>query len=63
MILRNMRSADYDQAYALWLSCKGMGINAHDDSRVFVGVHVGHLNNFFFSFDNIGNGCYSEIFF
>lgn len=33
MILRNMRSADYDQAYALWLSCKGMGINAHDDSR------------------------------
>ena len=33
MIIRKMTAADYDQLYALWLSCKGMGLNDVDDSR------------------------------
>ena len=28
-----MTIADYDMAYSLWLSCKGMGLNNLDDSR------------------------------
>jgi len=28
-----MTIADYDAVYALWLSCKGMGLNNLDDSR------------------------------
>lgn len=28
-----MTLADYDEVYALWLSCKGMGLNNLDDSR------------------------------
>ncbi|MBQ4266432.1 MAG: GNAT family N-acetyltransferase [Clostridia bacterium] len=28
-----MTIGDYDQLYALWLSCKGMGLNDVDDSR------------------------------
>lgn len=24
---------DYDEVYALWMSCKGMGLNTSDDSR------------------------------
>lgn len=33
MIIRKLEIADYDQLYALWLSCKGMGLNDIDDSR------------------------------
>lgn len=33
MLIRRMEIADYDQLYALWLSCKGMGLNDVDDSR------------------------------
>ncbi len=33
MIIRNMVIDDYDKVYALWLSCKGMGLNNIDDSR------------------------------
>ena len=33
MIIRNMTVSDYDRVYALWLSCKGMGLNDVDDSR------------------------------
>lgn len=33
MEIRNMRVEDYDGVYALWLSCKGMGLNDVDDSR------------------------------
>lgn len=33
MELRVMCKADYDGLYALWLSCKGMGLNSVDDSR------------------------------
>ena len=33
MNIRSMTIADYDAVYALWLSCKGMGLNDVDDSR------------------------------
>ncbi len=33
MTLRTMQLGDYDQVYALWLACKGMGLNSVDDSR------------------------------
>ena len=33
MSVRRMTIGDYDQLYALWLSCKGMGLNDVDDSR------------------------------
>lgn len=32
-MIRQMRLEDYDAIYALWLSCKGMGLNDVDDSR------------------------------
>lgn len=33
MIIRKMKSSDYETVYSLWLSCKGMGLNDIDDSR------------------------------
>ena len=33
MEIRNMRLDDYDNVYALWLGCSGMGLNNLDDSR------------------------------
>lgn len=33
MPIRVMLETDYDALYALWLSCKGMGLNDVDDSR------------------------------
>ena len=33
MDIRVMSIDDYDDLYALWLSCKGMGLNDVDDSR------------------------------
>ena len=33
MIIRKMNFGDYDRVYALWLSCRGMGLNDTDDSR------------------------------
>ena len=33
MHIRIMTCHDYDAVYALWLSCKGMGLNDVDDSR------------------------------
>ncbi len=33
MNIRKMTIDDYDKVYALWLSCKGMGLNNLDDSR------------------------------
>lgn len=32
-MIRTMRLEDYERVYALWLSCKGMGLNDVDDSR------------------------------
>ena len=34
MDIRLMTIEDYDQVYDLWLSCKGMGLNNVDDTRV-----------------------------
>lgn len=33
MNIRTMTLSDYDAVYALWLSCRGMGLNDLDDSR------------------------------
>ena len=33
MTIRQMKADDYGKVYALWLSCKGMGLNSVDDSR------------------------------
>lgn len=33
MNIRKMTIDDYDEIYALWLSCAGMGLNNLDDSR------------------------------
>lgn len=33
MNIRKMTISDYEAVYALWLSCKGMGLNNLDDSR------------------------------
>lgn len=33
MIMRKMKLEDYDNVYALWMSCAGMGLNNLDDSR------------------------------
>jgi len=33
MKIRLMTIEDYDAVYALWMSCKGMGLNDVDDSR------------------------------
>lgn len=33
MQIRKMTIADYDEVYALWMSCVGMGLNSLDDSK------------------------------
>ena len=33
VMIRTMTLADYEDVYALWLSCKGMGLNNLDDSK------------------------------
>ena len=33
MEIRKMKLEDYSEVYALWMSCKGMGLNDLDDSR------------------------------
>ncbi len=33
MNIRKMKIEDYDEVYALWMSCAGMGLNNLDDSR------------------------------
>ncbi|MBQ2990790.1 MAG: GNAT family N-acetyltransferase [Clostridia bacterium] len=37
MTIRKMTIADYEKVYALWLSCRGMGLNDVDDSREGIG--------------------------
>ena len=32
-MIKELTIEDYDKMYALWLSCKGMGLNDTDDSR------------------------------
>jgi len=38
--IRVMKIEDYDQVYALWLSCSGMGLNDLDDSRKGIGRYL-----------------------
>ena len=38
--IRQMNIDDYDTVYALWLSCKGMGLNDIDDSRVGIAAFL-----------------------
>lgn len=33
MTIRKMNISDYEKVYAVWISCKGMGLNNLDDSR------------------------------
>lgn len=33
MNIRTMKISDYDEVYALWMNCAGMGLNNLDDSR------------------------------
>ncbi len=37
MIIRLMAIEDYEAVYALWMSCKGMGLNNLDDSKDGIG--------------------------
>lgn len=37
MLIREMLIDDYDNIYALWISCVGMGLNNFDDSKE--GIH------------------------
>ena len=39
-MIRKMTIDDYDDVYALWLSCKGMGLNNLDDSREGIGKYL-----------------------
>lgn len=45
MRIRRMTIEDYDQLYALWLSCRGMGLNDVDDSREGVGRYLSRNPN------------------
>lgn len=40
MIIREMRLADYEAMYALWLGCEGIGLSA-SDSREQIGLYLG----------------------
>ncbi len=41
MKTRIMTIEDYDKVYALWFSCKGMGMNDVDDSREGIARYLG----------------------
>ncbi len=40
MNIRLMKIEDHDRVYALWLRCKGMGLNDVDDSREGIGRYL-----------------------
>lgn len=40
MEIRPMTADDYSAVYALWLSCKGMGLNNIDDSEAGIGQYL-----------------------
>ena len=40
MMIRIMTIDDYERVYALWLSCKGMGLNDLDDTREGIGRYL-----------------------
>lgn len=45
LLLRRMSIEDYEQVYALWLSCKGMGLNNVDDSRAGIARYLARNPN------------------
>ena len=45
MKIRNMRLDDYDNVYALWLSCPGMRLNDWDDSREGIAKYLARNPN------------------
>ncbi|MBQ7886799.1 MAG: GNAT family N-acetyltransferase [Clostridia bacterium] len=51
MSIRRMHIDDYDQLYALWLSCKGMGLNDVDDSRAGIARYLTRNPNTSFVFE------------
>lgn len=40
MDIRKMMIDDYDEVYALWMSCTGMGLNNLDDSRNGINIFL-----------------------
>ncbi|MBQ8619582.1 MAG: GNAT family N-acetyltransferase [Clostridia bacterium] len=54
MSIRGMTMEDYDSLFALWLSCKGMGLNDVDDSREGVARYLARNPNTCFVFEENG---------
>lgn len=54
MSMRRMMIDDYDQLYALWLSCNGMGLNDVDDSRAGIERYLICNPNTCFVFEEAG---------
>ena len=55
MNIRVMTEQDYDKVYALWLSCKGMGLNDVDDSREGIARYLARNPNTCFVAEEEGN--------
>lgn len=54
MNIRAMTIDDYDKVYALWQSCKGMGLNNLDDSREGIGRFLNRNPETCFVAENAG---------
>ena len=54
MNIRLMTIEDYDAIYALWLSCKGMGLNNVDDSREGIARYLARNPNTCFVAEEAG---------
>lgn len=59
MNIRKMVISDYDNVYALWMSCKNMGFNNLDDSRE--GIEKFLKRNPDTSFISEENGCITGV--
>ena len=53
-MIRQMRLDDYDAVYALWLSCRGMGLNSVDDSREGIARYLARNPNTCFVAEKAG---------
>ena len=54
-MIRQMTPQDYDRVYALWRSCKGMGLNNVDDSREGIARYLARNPNTCFGAEEEGN--------
>lgn len=54
-MIRQMTPQDYDRVYALWRSCKGMGLNNVDDSREGIARYLARNPNTCFVAEEEGN--------